>query len=90
MIIPTAVIASLCILCFLLLLFQYWRVNPHRRLLNLQFCLMLGVIVLLLSRVVMPPWLGDPSVVSMVQFVLTLLCLGVTLILFRTLPPPSH
>jgi hypothetical protein len=90
MIIPTAVIAPICVLSFLLLGFQYWRINPHRRVLNLQFCLMLGVVVLMLTRTVMPYWLGDPSVVSMVLLAITVLCFGITLLLFRTLPPPSH
>jgi hypothetical protein len=85
MIIPTAVIVPLFLVSFVLLAFQYFRINPDRRLLNLHFGLMIGAIVLLLLQVAYP---GRP--LSVVLFVLALFWLGFTLYLLRRLPPPRH
>ena len=90
MIIPTAATVPFFIVSFILLVFQYWRIDPVWRLLNLHFGLMLSAIVLMLLRILLPGWLGDPSIASMVLFALALIWLGVTLLLFRFLPPPKH
>jgi hypothetical protein len=85
MIIPTAVIVPLFLVSFVLLAFQYFRINPDRRLLNLHFALMIGAIVLLLVQIAMP---GRP--LSLVLFLLGLCWLGFSLFLLRRLPPPRH
>jgi hypothetical protein len=85
MIIPTPVIVPIFLVSFALLAFQYFRINPDRRLLNLHFGLMIGAIVLLLLQVAYP---GRP--LSVVLLVLALLWLGFTLYLLRRLPPPRH
>ena len=40
----------LYIVSFVVLAFQYYRVNPERRVLNLRFCLMMGAVVLLFTH----------------------------------------
>ena len=89
MVIPMAVIVPLYIVSFVLLAYQYFRINPAWRLVNLRFGLMLGAVVLMLSRILMPDRLVDRSLASMVLFVLALIWLGLTLFLFRFLPPPK-
>jgi uncharacterized membrane protein len=49
--IPSGAIAPLYIASFILLGFQYYRLNYDRRVMNLQFGMMLGAIVLLLASV---------------------------------------
>ena len=83
--IPTSAIAPFYIASFILLAFQYFRIDPDRRLLNLQFGLMLGAVLLIFLRITLP----GPNL-SMVLFVLGLAWLGLTLYLFRHLPPRRH
>ena len=83
--IPTSAIVPFYIVSFVLLAFQYFRVNPDRRLLNLRFGMMFGAIVLAFVRILMP----EPTL-SLVLFLLALFWLGLTLFLFRLLPPPRQ
>ncbi len=68
-----------------MLAFQYYRINPDRRVLNLQFGLMAGAIVLMFLAISM----ADPFM-SLVFFGLGLFWLGLTLYLLRYMPPPRH
>jgi hypothetical protein len=81
--IPNFAIIPLFIVSFILLSFQYYRVSPERRVLNLRFLMMLGAMVLLFTTVS----LKDRSL-SLVFFLLALLWFGVSLFLLRFLPPP--
>ncbi len=81
--IPNSAIVPLFLASFVLLGVQYYRANYDRRLLNLQFGMMLGAIVLMLSVVFV-----TARLFSWVFFLLGLLWLGMSLYLFRTLPPP--
>ena len=83
--IPTSAIAPLFIASFILLAFQYYRIDPDRRLLNLHFGMMLGAVLLIFLRIMLP----GPDL-SMVLFALGLGWLGVTLYMFRHLPPRKH
>jgi hypothetical protein len=83
--IPTSAIVPFYIVSFVLLAFQYFRVNPDRRLLNLRFGMMFGAIVLAFVQILMP----EPTL-SLVLFLLALFWLGLTLFLFRLLPPPRQ
>jgi hypothetical protein len=83
MIIPTAVVIPLYLVSFGLLAFQYFRISPDRRLLNMHFALMIGAIMLLLVQVAMPDW-----PLSMVLFLLGLFWLVLSLYLLRLMPPP--
>jgi hypothetical protein len=85
MAIPTSAIVPFFIASFILLAFQYFRINPDRRLLNLQFGLMLTAIVLAFVGILRP---GGP--LSVVLFLAALFWLGLSLYLFRHLPPPRH
>jgi hypothetical protein len=85
MTIPTSAIVPLYIVSFVMLAFQYFRINPDRRLLNLRFGLMLGAIVLVFVQVLLPG-----RSLSMALFLLALLWLGLSLYLFRHLPPARH
>ncbi|HEX3403127.1 MAG TPA: hypothetical protein VHT74_22660 [Acetobacteraceae bacterium] len=70
---------------FVILAFQYYRIDPDRRVFNLRFGLMVGAIVLMLAAVFMQDW--D---ISLIFFVLALFWLGLSLYLLRYLPPPRH
>jgi hypothetical protein len=76
-------IAPFGLASFIILVFQYYRINPDRRVFNLHFLLMVTAIVLSLADVFFP---GG----SVVYFVLALALLGLTLYLLRSLPPARH
>jgi hypothetical protein len=85
MVVPTAAIVPLYLVSFALLAFQYFRVNPDRRLLNLRCGLMVGAIVLVFVQVAF-----SARPLSLVLFLLGLFWLGYSLYLLRGLPPPRH
>jgi hypothetical protein len=76
-------IAPFGLASFVILLYQYYRINPDRRIFNLHFALMVTAIALSLADVFFPAW-------SIVYCVLALSLLGLTLFLNRTLPPPRN
>ena len=83
--IPDGAIIPLYIASFIMLAIQYFRINPERRVLNLRFGLMVGAIALMFITV----FLGNLPL-SLVFFLLALFWLGLTLYLFRHMPPPRH
>jgi hypothetical protein len=83
--IPDAAIVPLLIASFIMLAFQYLRVHAERRVLNLRFVLMVGAVVLMVATVGFDRWS-----LSLVFFLLALFWLGLTLYLFRLMPPPRH
>jgi hypothetical protein len=83
--IPSGVFMPLYIASFIMLAFQYFRINPERRVLNLHFGLMVAAVVLMFAAV----FLGNLSL-SPVFFLLALFSLGLTLVLFRHMPPPRN
>lgn len=85
MYIPNGATLPLYIASFLMLGFQYYRINPDRRVMNLQFGLMAGAIVLMFTAISMAN-----DFMSLVFFALGLFWLGLTLYLFRFLPPPRN
>ena len=76
-------IAPLLVASFVICAFQYYRVNPDRRLLNLRFGMMLGAVVLLFAVIGKPRW-------SLELFVLAIVWLGLSIYLLRSLPPAKH
>jgi hypothetical protein len=83
MYIPNGAIIPLYIASFVMLAFQYYRTDPDRRVLNLRFGLMVGAILLMIMAISMVgPFM------SLVFFALGLFWIGLTLYLFRYLPPP--
>jgi TctA family transporter len=83
--VPDGVIIPLYLASFVMLAIQYLRVDPVRRVVNLRFGLMVGAVVLIFASV----GLADRSL-SLVFFLLALFWFGLTLYLFRFLPPPRH
>ena len=83
MVIPTGVVMPIAIASFLVLLFQYWRINPEKRLLNLQFPLMIGALALMVLEI---SFAGQS--VTLVFFLLASLVLAIAVFLLRFLPPP--
>ena len=79
--IPSGVIVPLFLVSFLLCGFQYFRLNYDRRLMNPQFGMMLGAIVLILAVVFF-----RGALFSWVFFLLGLLWLGLSVYLLRKLP----
>ncbi len=78
-------IVPLYVASFIMLAFQYFRVNPARRVLDLRFGLMAGAVILMLASVALSNFPVSP-----VLFLLALFWLGLTLYLFGFLPPPRH
>jgi len=82
---PTSVIVPLYLVSFVLLMIQYYWLNPERRVVNLRFGLLVGAVVLIFASV----GLGN-SPLSPALFLLALFWLALTLYLFRFMPPPRH
>ena len=80
--IPSGVIVPLFLASFVLFGVQYYRLNYDRRLMNLQFGMMLGAIVLMLAVVFF-----KETLLSWILFLLGLLWLGLAIYLLRKLPP---
>jgi hypothetical protein len=78
-------IIPLFIASFILFSFQYFRINPERRVLDLRFLMMMGAVVLLFTTVS----LRNRSL-SLVFFLLALFSLGLSLYLLRMMPPPKR
>jgi hypothetical protein len=78
-------IIPIYIVSFIILVIQYFRINPDRRILNLRFLLMLGAVVLLFATVFF-----SPMHLSLAFFLLALFWLGLSLYLLRMMPPPKH
>lgn len=80
---------SLSIVCFLaafvLMAFQYYRLNPERRVLNVRFLLMVGAVVLLFLDLFLGAW---PEA-SMLFFVLAVVWLAAAVYYLRAMPPPK-
>jgi hypothetical protein len=83
--IPNFAIVPIYIVSFIILLVQYFRINPDRRLLNLRFVLMMGAVALLFCTVFF-----SRTHFSLAFFLLALFWLGLSLYLFRMMPPPKH
>jgi len=79
--IPSSAIVPLFLASFVLFGVQYYRLNHNRRLMNLQFGMMLGAIALMLAVVF------SRGTLSWVFFPLGLLWLGLSVHLLRKLPP---
>jgi hypothetical protein len=83
--IPMGAIIPLFLVSFIMLAFQYFRINPERRVMNLHFGLMVGAVALMFITVFLANMF-----LSLVFFLLALSWLGVTLFLFGHMPPPGH
>jgi len=88
MIVPIGAIIPLFLVAFVLLAFQYLRVDPDRRLLNLHFVLMASGIILMFVYIMMLDL--HTHLFSMVFLALGLFWLATALLLLRTMPPPKH
>ena len=73
------------IILVIILVIQYFRTNPDRRILNLRFLLMLGAVALLFGTVFFSRMHLSP-----VFFLLALFWLGLSLYLLRLMPPPKR
>jgi hypothetical protein len=78
---------SLSIVCFLaafvLAAFQYYRLNPERRVINIRFLLMVSAVVLVFLDVL----LGASPAASVLFFALAVLWLGAAVYYLRLMPP---
>jgi hypothetical protein len=81
--IPSGAIIPLFIAAFVIQAFQYYRIDPDRRLLNLPFSMMFGAVALTFAEIAMPQW-------SLVFFLLALFWFAFSIYLLRFLPPPKH
>ena len=85
--IPTGAILPCFLAAFVWLAYQYYVVNPDRRLLNMRFTLMAGAIVLTLLYLMAIPHEGIFPLVFLLLGVAWLAC---ALILHRRMPPPKY
>jgi len=85
--IPTGVILPCFLAAFVWLAYQYFVVNPDRRLLDARFILMAGAIVLNLAYLLVTPHTG---IFPLVFLLLGLGWLGAALVLHRRMPPPKY
>ena len=76
-------IVPLCVVTFVMFAYQYFRINPERRVLNPQFGLMVSTIVLMIGAVY-----ASREALALILFTLTLLLFGLSIYLARKLPPP--
>jgi hypothetical protein len=83
--VPYSAIVPVFIVSFIMLAFQYFRTDPERRVMNLRFGLMVGAVALMFITVLM----GNMPF-SLIFALLALFWLGLTLYLFRQMPPPRH
>ena len=84
--IPVSAIVPFYIVSFVLLAFQYFRVNPEKRLANLHFGLMAGAVVLMLATIFL-----TERFLALIFFTLALVWLGLSVYLLRSpLQPPGH
>ncbi len=83
--IPDGAIIPLFSVSFILLAFQYFRVNPERRVRDVRFGLMVGAVALIFVTVGM-----EELPLSPIFFALALFWLGLALYLLRLMPPPRH
>jgi len=80
--VPTGAIIPVFIVSFIVLAYQYFRINPDRRVWNLHFGMMFGALLLMIAtNVLSETWL------SPLFFVLALFWLGTSIYLFRQMPP---
>jgi hypothetical protein len=81
--------SSLSIVCFLaafvLTAFQYYRLNPERRIINIRFLLMVSAVVLMFLDL----FLGASPSASMLFFALAVVWLGAAVYYLRLMPPPK-
>jgi hypothetical protein len=49
MIVPASIIGVLCLIAFVVAYYQYYRLDPKRRVLNLRFAIMLGAVLCAVS-----------------------------------------
>ena len=82
--VSTSAIVPLYIVSFLMYLFQYRRIDPDRRVLDLRFGMMLGAVLLMFASNLL-----SDMVPSVIFLGLALFWLGLALYLFRMLPPPK-
>jgi hypothetical protein len=85
--IPTSVIILLFIAAFLLVLVQYYQIDPKRRVLNLRFALMLGASVGAVSYPLVSFYDPGDRHVSWLFLALGLLWLATAYYLWRRMPP---
>ncbi len=79
--IPSGAIVPLFLVSFVLFGFRYYRLNHDRRLINLEFGMMLGAIVLMLAAVLI-----TTRLFSWMFLLLGLSWLGLSIYLLRKLP----
>jgi hypothetical protein len=81
--IPSAAIIPFCIISFVIQAWQYYRINPDRRIFNAQFGVMFGAIVVMFADVFFSEW-------SVIYFALAVASLGFSLYMILLMPPPKH
>jgi hypothetical protein len=81
--IPSGAIIPFCILSFIVQAWQYYRINPDRRVFNAQFGMMFGAIVVMFADVFLSEW-------SVIYFVLAVVSASVSVYMIRLMPPSRH
>jgi hypothetical protein len=88
--VPTVIIILPFLAAFVLALWQYMKIDPRRRILNLRCGLMVGAIVATIGYPIYELYVPDDRPVSWLLLVLALVWLASAYRLFRTMPPPEQ
>jgi len=93
MVIPTAIIMPLFLVAFVLTGYQYYHVDPKRRVLNLRFAIMSVTIIGAVTYPLVSYLYGTETrlpTLSQGYATTALLCLAVACVLLRRMPPAEH
>jgi len=89
--IPISLTVVLFLAAFILTAFQYYRIDPRRRVLNLRFPIMATAAAGACSLPFVAARLNqDPALqakFSVIYLVVAVICLGASYLLFRRMPP---
>jgi len=81
--IPSVAIIPFCIVSFVIQAWQYYRVNPDRRVFNAHFGIMFGTVILMFADVFF-------SKFSVIYCALAVVSLALSIYMIRLMPPPRH
>ncbi len=81
--IPSVAIIPFCIVSFVLQAWQYYRINPDRRIFNTRFGMMFLAVFVMFADVFFGVW-------SLIYFALAVVSLALSIYMIRLMPPPRH
>jgi predicted Abi (CAAX) family protease len=87
---PTFIIVLLFLTAFMLLVWQYFKIDPRRRILNVRFAMMVAAIATDIGYPIHVSNHPGDRYMSWVFLLLGLFWVALALVLLRTMPPPER